>query len=289
MQESWLHLTVQIGAADLDALANFLIEQGTPGVVMKRRGLEAYFLRSSGEAALKQSIERFVGSVEKLHRRGAKARLKWWVLGAENWHDSWRRFIKPRRIGKSFWVTPPWLTPPKFRARQVIAIEPGLAFGTGTHATTRGCMEFLEQAADALSGREFTVLDVGTGAGILAIAAVKLGARAVCAIDNDPVALAVARENFAANGAADRVHLSGAKLSGIRKQFSVVVANVTAETIIELAAALEKKVSSKGFLILSGILQQKADAVARCFQKNFRVVRQKRGREWATLLLQRKK
>ena len=288
MQESWLQLSLQIGAADLDAAANFLIEQGAPGVVMKRRGLEAYFRRSAGEAALKQSVRRFLGGVEKLHRRGAKAQLKWRVLGAANWHDSWRRFIKPRRVGKSFWVTPPWLTPPKFRARQVITIEPGLAFGTGTHATTRGCMEFLEQVADSLRGREFTVLDVGTGAGILAIVAVKLGARAVYAIDNDPVALAVARQNLAANGAAQKVRLSGATLSGIRKKFSVVVANVTAETIVELAAALEKKVSPKGFLILSGILPQKADAVARRFQANFRVVRQKRGSEWATLLLQRK-
>ena len=288
MQESWLHLSVQIGAADLDALANFLIEQGAPGVVMKRRGLEAYFRRSAGAAALKRSVEGFLGAMEKLHRRGAKAQLKWRVLGAANWHDSWRRFIKPRRVGKSFWVTPPWLAPPKFRARQVITIEPGLAFGTGTHATTRGCMEFLEQAADALGGRQFTVLDVGTGAGILAIVAVKLGARAVYAIDNDPVALAVARKNFAANGAAARIHLSGAPLSGIRKKFTVVVANVTAETIIDLAVALEKKVSPKGFLILSGILERKADSVVGFFRNDFRVVRQKRSREWATLLLQRR-
>jgi ribosomal protein L11 methyltransferase len=99
----------------------------------------------------------------------------------------------------------------------------------------------------------------------------------------------VARENFAANDAAGRVQLSGGNLSAIRKKFSVVVANMTAETIIELAAALNKRVSPKGFLILSGILSHKADAVARCFRKTFRVVRQKRGREWATLLLQRKK
>ncbi|MSP40133.1 MAG: 50S ribosomal protein L11 methyltransferase [Deltaproteobacteria bacterium] len=288
MQESWLHLSVQIAAADLDALANFLVEQGAPGVVMKRRGLEAYFRRSAGDAALKQSVERYLGAMKKLHTRGAKAKLKWRVLGAANWHDSWRRFIKARRVGKEFWVTPPWLTPPKFRQRQVITIEPGLAFGTGTHATTRGCMEFLEQVADSLRGRPFTVLDVGTGAGILAIVAVKLGAQAVYAIDNDPLALEVARDNFAANAAAGRVQLSGANLSGIRKIFSVVVANVTAETIIELAAALDKKVGAKGFLILSGILQPKANAVVHCFQKNFRVVRQKRGREWATLLLQRK-
>lgn len=288
MQESWLHLSIQIGAADLDALANFLIEQGAPGVVMKRRGLEAYFRRSRNDAVLKQSVQRFLGAIEKLHRRGAKPQLKWHVMGAANWHDSWRRFIKPRRVGKSFWVTPPWLTPPKFRARQVITIEPGLAFGTGTHATTRGCMEFLEQVADSLRGRSFTALDVGTGAGILAIVLVKLGAKQVWAIDNDAVALEVARENLRVNDALARVRLSGVKLGAIRRRFAVVVANLTAETIAKLAAALEKKVAAKGFLILSGILREKAGAIIRRFHEQFRVVRQKRGPEWATLLLQRK-
>ncbi len=269
-------------------MANFLIEQGAPGVVLKRHGLEAYFRRSRNAAALKRRVGRFLSDVEILKRLRVRPRVKWRVIVGENWHDSWRRFIKPRRVGKSFWVTPPWLMPPKFHRRQVITIEPGLAFGTGTHATTRGCMEYLEQVADALGGREFTALDVGTGAGILAIAMVKLGAKQVWAVDNDAVALDVARENLRANDALCRVRLSGVKLGAIRRTFPVVVANLTAETIVGLAAALEKKVSAKGFLILSGILPQQAGGIIRRFHEQFRVVRQKRGREWATLLLQRK-
>lgn len=265
-----------------------MIEQGAPGVVMKRHGVEAYFRRSPNDAALKRKVGRFLRDVEILNRRGARPRVKWRAVVSENWHDSWRRFIKPRRVGKSFWVTPPWLAPPRFRSRHVITIEPGLAFGTGTHATTRGCMEFLEQVADSLRGRSFTALDVGTGAGILAIAMVKLGAQQVWAIDNDPVALEVAKENLRANDALTRVRLSGAKLGAIRRRFPVVAANLTAETIVELAGALEKKVAAKGFLILSGILRQKAGAIMRRFHERFRVVRQKRGREWATLLLRKK-
>lgn len=288
MQASWLHLSLEIGAGQIDAVANFLVEQGAPGVVLKRRGLEAYFRRSRNDATLKRRVCRFLSDVATLNRQGAQTRVKWRVVVSENWHDSWRRFIRPRRVGKLFWVTPPWLTPPKFRSRHVITIEPGLAFGTGTHATTRGCMEFLEQVADALGGREFTALDVGTGAGILAIAMVKLGAKQVWAVDNDTVALAVARDNLRANGALQRVRLSGVNLGAIRRRFPVVVANLTAETIVELGAALEKKVAAKGFLILSGILPQKADEIIRRFHQLFRVVRQKPGREWATLLLQRK-
>lgn len=288
MQESWLHLSLEIGAAKIDAVANFLMELGAPGVVLKRHGLEAYFRRSRNDAALKRRVGRFVDDVAMLHHQRARPRVEWRVIVSENWHDSWRRFIKPRRVGKSFWVTPPWLTPPNFRSRQVITIEPGLAFGTGTHATTRGCMEYLEQVAPALGGREFTAIDVGTGAGILAIAMVKLGAKQVWAIDNDAVALKVARENLRANDALNRVRLSSVKLGAIRRRFPLVVANLTAETIIELAAALEKRVAAKGFLILSGILRQKAGGIIRRFHERFRVVRQKRGREWATLLLQKK-
>jgi ribosomal protein L11 methyltransferase len=179
------------------------------------------------------------------------------------------------------------LEPPKFRRRQIITIEPGLAFGTGTHGTTRGCIECLELVADRLQGGKFTGLDVGTGSGILAIVLAKLGARKIWAIDNDPVALTVARENLRANGVATRVHLSGTKLSRIKRTFSVVVANLTAETVLELAGALEKKVAQNGYLILSGILHQKSNAITRCFVARFRTVKRKRTREWVTLLLQR--
>jgi len=255
---------------------------------VKRRGLEAYFRGSPKDATLKRKVSRFLSDIEMLDRSRSPPRVKWRVIVNENWHDSWRRFIKPRRVGKSFWVTPPWLTPARFRSRQVITIEPGLAFGTGTHATTRGCMEFLEQVAEARGGQEFTGLDVGTGAGILAIAMVKLGAKQVWAIDNDAVALQVARENLRANDASKRVRLSSVKLGAIRRRFPVVVANLTAETIIDLAGGLEKKVAAKGFLILSGILSHQADRIVRRFHDSFRLARRKHGREWATLLLQRK-
>jgi ribosomal protein L11 methyltransferase len=286
--ESWLQLSVHTNPANIDAMANFLMERGAPGVIFKKRGLDAYFARSRDDAALKKDIRRFLAAIARLSSHGGKPRLHWQVIGAENWQISWKRFIKPRRVGKSFWVTPPWLTPPKFRRRQVITIEPGMAFGTGTHATTRGCLEFLERVTETLSGRAFAALDVGTGAGILAIALVKLGTRKVWAIDNDPVALEVARQNLRLNGVAERVHLSGQRLSSVRKKFALVVANLTAETIGELAGQLERKVAARGYLILSGILHQKAGAVARRFAGEFRVLKRRRRKEWATLLLQRR-
>lgn len=163
-----------------------------------------------------------------------------------------------------------------------------MAFGTGTHATTRSCLEYLEQVAEFFGDRPFTALDLGTGAGILAIALVKLGARQVWAIDNDPIAIKVARENLSANDALKRVRLSGKNLNEIRGRFPVVVANLTAETLLDLAPTIDRKVSRRGFLILSGILHAKANAIARRFGGRFRIAKRRRRQEWVTLLLQRK-
>ena len=214
--------------------------------------------------------------------------MRWRILKDRNWNSSWHRFFRPQKIGKAFWVTPPWATPPTLHRRHVIIIEPGMAFGTGTHATTRGCMEFIEQVAALFRGTEFNGLDVGTGSAILAIALAKLGARKVWAVDVDPVALKVALENLRCNHVQEKIHLSEAKLSRIGKSFPVVVANLTAETIIDLAGSLESRVAAKGFLILSGILNPKAKQVINQFAVHFKVMRRKREKEWVTLLLRRR-
>jgi ribosomal protein L11 methyltransferase len=286
--DGWLQLTVLTRPRNLDAIANFLMERGAPGVVVKARGLEAYFPSTRDDATLKQDVRRYLGGIARLSPNGTRPRAEWRAVRTENWQNSWKRFIKARRVGKCFWVTPPWISPPRFRRRQMITIEPGMAFGSGTHVTTRGCLEFIERVAESFQKQPFGALDVGTGSGILTIGLVKLGAERVWAIDNDPVALQVARENLRLNQVAEKVHLSGRPLSEIRKEFPVVVANLTAETITALAGGLERKVGAGGFLILSGILQQKAGAIARRLAPAFRVLARRRSREWATLLLQRK-
>jgi len=115
-----------------------------------------------------------------------------------------------------------------------------------------------------------------------------LGATEIWAIDNDPVAVKVAGENLRANRVAERIRLSEKKLVAIRRTFTVVVANLTAETMVELADALKKRVTPAGYLVLSGILYQQAAGVVRRFAENFRVIERRRKREWVTLLLRRK-
>ena len=286
---SWLQLSLRTDPAAFDAVSNFLIERGSPGVVIKKHEVEAYFAHSTEDASIRRDVQRFLRGINGLYPYLGEPRLRWKILKDRNWNKSWRRFFAPQKIGKAFWVTPPWRKSPEFRHRQVITIEPGMAFGTGTHATTRGCLEYIEAVARSLNRRAFTALDVGTGSGILAIALAKLGARTVWAVDNDPAALKVARENLRCNEVQEQVHLSGAKLGEIRKSFPVVVANLTTETIIDLASGLERKVGPRGFLILSGILQPKAEDVTGCFSsKGFTLAGRREEREWVTLLLQRK-
>lgn len=288
MVESWLQLSIRTGAANIEALSNLAIERGSPGVVLKRNGLEAFFPTPRDSAKLRREIKNAVVGATRQNSRARNTRLKWKFIKQENWQDSWKRFIKPRRVGKTFWVTPPWLEPPKFRRRRVITIEPGMAFGTGTHATTRGCMECLEAVADKLGGRKFTALDVGTGSGILSIALAMLGAADIWAIDNDPVAVRVAGDNFRVNSVAGRIRLSAQQPNTIRRTFTVVVANLIAETVIELADVLERRVEPGGYLVLSGILSQKDAAVMRRFAGNFRMIERRQKQEWVTLLLRRK-
>ena len=289
MSSSWLQLTLRTAPSALDAVSNFLIERGSPGVVLKKNEVQAYFPRSRDLAAIRKDVQRFLRGIRRTGAEVGQGHLKWRILKEQNWNSAWQKFFHPQRVGQQFLISPPWIKPPRLAGRHLISIEPGMAFGTGTHATTRGCIEFIEQVASSFRGSDFVALDVGTGSGILSIALAKLGARRVWALDNDPVALKVARANLSCNGVQEKVRLSGTQPMRIRKSFPVVVANLTAETILDLASALDKKVAPKGFLILSGILKPKAKEIVRHFAANrFRVVRRRTEKEWATLLFRRK-
>lgn len=289
MTSAWLQLSLRTDPSVLDAVSNFLIERGSPGVVIKKNVVQAYFPSAGGSSAIRRDVQRFLRGIRSVCPEADAARIRWRILKDRNWNSTWRRFFSPHNVGQAFVVAPPWAKPARHPQRHLITIEPGMAFGTGTHATTRGSMEFIEKVRRAFKGKEFTALDVGTGSGILAIALVKLGAARVWALDNDPVALKVARENIQYNGVAERVRLSRSELSGVHRSFSVVVANLTAESILYLAAPLAKRVGAKGYIILSGILRPQAEPVLRYFRSNgFRLMKRQVEKEWMTLLLKRK-
>ena len=171
----------------------------------------------------------------------------------------------PTRISKRLWIVPTWHQPPDEHST-VVRLDPGIAFGTGTHPTTRLCLAWLDASLPLLHSGA-SVLDYGCGSGILAITAAKLGAGTVVGVDIDPQALAAARANSRANGVdASYTDLHGLSQSNIT--FDVVLANILSNPLKLLAPALAARVAPRGFLVLSGILERQADEVIAAYQKD---------------------
>ncbi len=167
-----------------------------------------------------------------------------------DWTRAWMDQFQPMRFGERLWIYPWNIEPPDDPARIVVRLDPGLAFGTGTHPTTALCLEWL----DGLDLRDRRVVDYGCGSGILAIAAALLGAAHVQAIDNDPQALVASADNAQRNGVAARIDLAGPAASGDGDPVDVLVANILAGPLHELAPGFAARVADGGLLALSGIL-----------------------------------
>ncbi len=175
-----------------------------------------------------------------------------------DWANEWKKYFKPLRVGR-FLVKPTWEPYEKTGDELIIELDPGMAFGTGTHETTRLCMERLEHFAKGLSGA--SVLDVGCGSGILSIAAAKLGAR-VTAIDLDPVCVASAKENAARNGLSGAIDVRlGNLLDGGYEETDLIVANIISDVIIAMAPAAARALKLGGVFISSGITKGRAGEV----------------------------
>jgi ribosomal protein L11 methyltransferase len=201
------------------------------------------------------------------------------------WEREWLKDFRPMRFGQRLWVCPGGQRPPAAEpsaspdptatanpaagrpAPVLLELDPGLAFGTGTHATTALCLEWLDSGSEAwLAGAE--VIDYGCGSGILAIAALKLGAHSATAMDIDPQALLATRENADRNGVADRVQVTGDReCEG--KTVDVLLANILAGPLVDLAPLLAQRVRAGGHIALSGLLLEQADAVTAAYQPWF--------------------
>lgn len=184
-------------------------------------------------------------------------------LPDQDWERSWMDDFQPMRFGRRLWIVPSWQQPPDPDAVN-IKLDPGLAFGTGTHETTDLCLTWLDSAR--LGGKQ--VIDYGCGSGILAIAALLLGARHAHACDLDPQALEASRVNAAANGVGKRLHLSLPEAMP-DEQADILLANILAAPLRELAPELARRVVPGGALVLSGILADQADAVCKAYQRWF--------------------
>lgn len=202
-----------------------------------------------------------------------------------DWAENWKQYYKPFRVGSRLVVKPTWESYRAGEGDVLIELDPGMAFGTGTHETTHMCMELLEEH---LRGG-MRVMDVGTGSGILAIAAAKLGADNILAIDIDPDAVKVAKENVALNGVDGQVRVVCADLvSGKTMACELAVANIVADAICMLAAPLTRHLLPGGLLVCSGIIKEReADVLRSAGEAGYTLVERMTQGEWVALCLAR--
>jgi ribosomal protein L11 methyltransferase len=246
--------------------------------------LRAYFNSAPDTEKLREQILRALKLMDlpEFALRG----IRDLTIADQDWLSEWKKGYEPIAIGHSLLICPSWkIDQARNTGRVVIEIDPGMAFGTGTHETTRGCLEMLEKYWDGGS-----LLDVGTGTGILAIAAIKLRPESrVVGFDVDPEAVEVALENAAINRVTDEIEIEVNKLSSYHGQdFDIVLANLTADVIIPLAPDFPQVLKPQGVLIVSGVLSEQTDDVRTALQShNFSVIEIKPDGEWVTMALRR--
>ena len=213
----------------------------------------------------------------------APARIQVKKVPARDWSESWKRHFKPLDLGPRLLVKPTWSRRAPKKSQALVVLDPGLSFGTGQHATTRFCLEQLVALRDPQSAQ--SMLDVGTGSGILAIAAVKLGYQPVSAFDFDPDCVRVANENTELNGVAEILKVTQDDITQVPKKpkqrYSVVCANLIYDLLIAERDRLLARVAPGGSLVLAGILETQFNLVRKAFeQSGWQMLASKVDKEW---------
>lgn len=303
-QKQWVEIALELDQDLQDPLANFLTELGAEGVILDeeiinpvsgqvndgRQGLKLMkaYLTDSDETRHKiASLNRYLKALAEVHSLKALPQLTLKIIQEEDWHRKWQRFFTTTRVGRHIIVKPSWELFLPEEGDIVIEMDPGMAFGTGTHATTRMCLEYIEKLT--LDGTGISsMLDVGTGSGILSIAAAKLGVPRTVCIDVDPIALSYAQKNIDKNRVTDRVAVRHVALENLEGTFDLVVANILSDILLKLKQDLCKHLADNGILILSGIMDENKKKIERKFvSRKLALVTSCSHADWACMVLQK--
>lgn len=264
-------LSFRANAADEEAIAEQLLALtgSYPAIHQRPRTrsirVESYLRTRETVNRARKALARFAPSIRPIRH--------------EDWAESWKKHFHAHRVGKRIIIKPSWESCKLRTGDVVIELDPGLSFGTGQHPTTCFCLRAIERLA---SPRCSSFLDVGTGSGILAIAAAKLGYRPVSALDNDPQAVRVAKQNARANAVRFPIRAGALERVATATRFDVVVANLLADIILCERRALKALVAPGGFLILAGILVKESPEVGAAFRSmGMKTVAVERTRHWA--------
>ena len=305
----WAEVSVDTSHEATDLVSEILQELGAAGVVIEDPALLNEYIRSGlwDYTDLKESEETEVvrvkaywaldeeleGKLQTLVARldgmtahgidkGAGA-VSWKAVADEDWAETWKEFFHTEKIGARTVIKPTWEEYEAKAGEIVVELDPGAAFGTGQHATTSLCIRALED----LVRPGMTVFDVGTGSGVLAIVAAKLGAKRVEAVDFDPVAVRVARENVRQNGAEDVVRTERSDLlKSVAGEADLIIANIIADIIVRLFGEVKGSLAAGGTMLLSGIIEDRlADVVEAAGRHGFSVEKIEQEKGWAAVIV----
>lgn len=294
-QEEWLRVSITVESALAETVAAFLgqlaggSEQITAPDSGEGREIIVGYLKVTPQTD--QELAKIKAFLEQLAALPGNTLpiMETETIQDQDWNQTWKERFKPFSITPHLVIKPSWESCSPGAGQKIIEMDPGMAFGTGHHASTRLALLFIEGIFYAEQLRPRKVLDVGTGTGILAMAAALFGAEQVLATDNDPEAVTVAADNVLANGLQSRVTVSGIDLAGIRETFDLVIANIIRDTLLEIATALHARMSSGGRLILAGILAGEQCAEIRIAYEALGLLHQETRNEgeWNALLFRR--
>jgi ribosomal protein L11 methyltransferase len=289
-----------------EAVAEALARFAPNGVVIESTQVTAEMDDSQGRAVGPLRVAGYLPVDEELEEKRNKLEEALWFLGRiqplpeasfrvveeADWAEAWKVHYRPIALGRGLVIVPAWLENPE-PGRTAIRIDPGMAFGTGTHPTTQLCLELIEDYyySTATSGKHL-VIDIGCGSGILAIAALKLGARAALGVDVDAEAVRASRENARLNGVEGRFELGVGSVSDVQAgnfsltQAGLALANILAPVLVKLLdEGLGKLVVEGGWLILSGILQEQSSQVEDALARNgLTLINKRQIGEWVALV-----
>jgi ribosomal protein L11 methyltransferase len=247
--------TLAVSDTFKDPLISRLMDLGSLGIIDQDSSIVSYFLETTSPATIKNELLLIQALIEK---SGDRQRLSfdYTILPETDWNESWKKGFTSIDVGELFAILPPWERPSG--SRIPLIIDPGMAFGTGHHETTRSCLVLMERYAGAVKLDRF--LDLGTGTGLLAMAALALGFRSVVGVDTDPLAIEVSRRNIELNKA-EKIELIEGGIDRCEGNYDMITANLISGTLVQLSGEIASRLVPAGIVIMSGILKGQDDEV----------------------------
>ncbi len=279
----WAQISVITSQEASDAVANYLFELDAVGIEIKDEAalvrLISYFPMDDLVGERVQKVRQFLNQLPQWEIDSQPAEIRLESVEEEDWAEAWRSAFPPLNIGKRLVIAPTWHQVTLQASQILIRLDAGMAFGTGQHPTTHLSLELLEEAIE----KNEVIADLGTGSGILSIAAAKLGAELIDAVDFDPTTIPIAKENFQLNDVESVIRLhQGDGVKVLRQTYDLIVANILTKVILPMIPKFPQFLKPDGEVILSGIMTQEAKQVEGVLAENgFHCIETRQLENWA--------